>query len=104
MDRLICKDCGYVFDDSDAEVIREDPSPAGISLPTGYYEYPVCPECGSDYLADAEECMFCGDEYDKDELIDGACRDCASSLRDRLSALINDSFTFEEAHWLMENY
>lgn len=103
MGKLICKDCGYVFDESEADIIRDDPSPAGISLPPGWYEYPSCPECGSDYLADANECMFCGADVDEEDLEDGACPDCASFLRDRLSTLINETFTIEEAQWLRDN-
>lgn len=104
MSRLFCKDCGYVFDELEAEIVREDPSPAGISLPSGWYEYQVCPECGSDYLVDAGECIFCGAEIDEDDLEDGACPNCASFLRDRLSTVINETFTIEEAQWLKDNF
>lgn len=45
---VLCKNCGGTFDESEFLVVREDPSPRGISLPSGEYSYCYCPYCGDD--------------------------------------------------------
>ena len=47
-----CNNCNHIFDEPIIE--HDDPSPSGVSLPSGYYEYWYCPKCGSD---DVEEVM-----------------------------------------------
>lgn len=51
-----CNNCDHIFDEPLIE--RDDPSPSGVSLPSGYYEYYHCPKCYSD---DIEE------DWDEDD-------------------------------------
>lgn len=48
-----CTDCGLIFETPD--IIYDDPSPSGISLPPGSYEYDVCPKCASDNIQSLPE-------------------------------------------------
>lgn len=48
-----CNDCNHIFEEPIIEY--DDPSPSGVSLPSGYYEYRYCPKCGSD---DVEEGVY----------------------------------------------
>lgn len=92
---FICKDCGAVFEEPD--VTYDDPSPSGVALPSGAYEYEFCPECGSDDIEVADECASCG-EYIIGKTL---CDDCKSWLVDRLVKLREDlgitQDEFEEA-------
>jgi len=74
-----CNDCETIF--RDPIVIREDPSPSGVSLMPGFYEYESCPNCGSDYITEAERCPVCGD-YHKPSEVNGSelCKDCAEEI------------------------
>ena len=100
----ICLDCGRIFDEDEADVIRDDPSPAGVSLPSGYYEYPCCPDCGSDYLGETEKCMLCGEYVGEDDMIGGFCKDCAADVLGRMSIILNKEFTATEVEWLKEHW
>lgn len=51
---FICNECGKIFDEPIVEY--DDPSPEGVSLPQGYYEYYYCPYCGSDDVEEHYEC------------------------------------------------
>lgn len=59
-----CKQCKEFFYDEDVYVVRDDPSPSGIALPAGYYEYRSCPFCGAD---DYEEDFSLIDKIDMEE-------------------------------------
>ena len=50
IDMYKCNNCNHIFEEPIIEY--DDPSPSGVSLPSGYYEYWYCPKCGSD---DVEE-------------------------------------------------
>ena len=100
----ICLDCGRVFDDEEADVIRDDPSPAGVSLPSGYYEYLCCPDCGSDYYEEAVKCLLCGEYVKEDNAIGDFCKDCAADVLGRMRMVLNESFTETEIEWLKENW
>lgn len=82
-DMYICLDCGEVFDGEDSgtsrEWIGEDRYESNSS---GWMYYTVCPNCGSDEIAEAEMCDECGEYYDKTDMIrvgdTKLCKNCAS--------------------------
>lgn len=47
---LRCANCKQLVSEDDLIIVRDDPSPAGIALPKGAYEYAYCPYCGDDDL------------------------------------------------------
>ena len=52
----------------------------------GEITYMCCPKCGSDSLEEAEECDWCGETYDKYDLIHvddtKMCKKCAEAIHD----------------------
>ena len=70
-----CVDCGRFFEEPIVE--HDDPSPAGVSLPSGYYTYWYCPHCGSEDIEDAGECKSCGEPVEKGVTL---CEDCRKEL------------------------
>ena len=74
----ICKDCGAVFEEP--YKWRDDPSPAGVSLSSGYYEYWECPSCGSEDVDEAERCEVCG-EYIAES---GICESCRAQIEEEV--------------------
>ena len=80
----ICKDCGEVFEEP--IVTRDDPSPAGVSLSSGYYEFESCPRCESFDIEKATECRSCGEWFDGDML----CDNCKEELYKSLIAIRDD--------------
>lgn len=81
----ICKDCGYVFEEPVVEY--DDPSPAGVSLASGAYEYESCPHCGSDDIDGAEVCACCGEWYDGTKNSKIVCGDCYEDIEQELEAI-----------------
>lgn len=79
-----CEECGSVFDGDDAAKEYDDPSPVGVALPQGRYEYWRCPSCGSDDMTEAHQCKSC-DEYT--DGISTLCDDCKSELADALDGI-----------------
>lgn len=93
----ICGECGSTFDEPIIE--RDDPSPDGVSLSSGYYEIHYCPECGSDDVNEADRCPACGawKRYNKSVL----CDECDIILHEGLERIrygmgLKED-TFEEA-------
>lgn len=86
---LHCMDCGEIFEESEAGKMYDDPSPAGVGLPSGSIEYTVCPKCGSDYIEDAEECPLCGTPFASGEEV---CPDCAATITERWKKFLEDLF------------
>lgn len=87
--KFFCLNCEEFFEDTEAETIKEDPSPAGVSLPEGYYEYKVCPHCGSDYIDEAYLCPVCGEyhsPHDREEI----CNSCAEDIDKSFEAMIDE--------------
>lgn len=84
----ICKHCGKIFEDDAVVEIRDDPSPSGVGLPSGYYTYYECPHCGSDDIEEATECVICGDwfAYDGDEI----CEECYCHIANSLDRVRSD--------------
>ena len=91
----ICKDCGELFETP--VITKDDPSPAGVSLPSGYYEFESCPHCDSFDIEEAQECKSCGEWFDGE----GLCDNCREELYRSLAALRDDmglmQDDFEEA-------
>ena len=77
-----CKDCGEVFEEP--VVIRDDPSPAGVDLPSGYYEYHTCPYCESDDIEEAEVCACCGEWFGGDGNL---CEECLDGIEGELEKI-----------------
>lgn len=73
---LICKDCGAVFDTP--SVFREKHSWLD-DCPSEYFS--MCPVCGCGDLAEATQCINCGEETDGEQMIDGLlCDECFETL------------------------
>lgn len=77
-----CKRCEHQFDAP--EVYTDDPSPAGVGLPSGAYEYEKCPYCGSGDIVEAQECPACETHHIRDGIL---CDDCVKWLADELEKL-----------------
>ena len=92
----MCEVCRNEFEQP--VVTFDDPSPAGVSLPSGSYRYESCPSCGSDRIGVASECPSCGEYHDRDGVL---CADCAAelgSILDRIRTEFNlTKDDFEEA-------
>ena len=43
-----CNKCREILDQDELVVVSDDPSPKGIALPPGSYNFYFCPHCGSD--------------------------------------------------------
>lgn len=79
-----CLDCGALFERPD--VWYDDPSPAGVALTSGAYEYQQCPKCGSGNFNEAGECAICGDYIAEGVL----CEGCRETLKVKLTDLAVD--------------
>lgn len=67
----ICKDCGAVFEEPG--IVYDDPSPAGVALPSGSYAYEECPDCGGDDFEEARHCDRCDEYYLGDKILCDSC-------------------------------
>ena len=85
----ICADCGKTFEQP--VVIHDDPSPPGVALPSGYYEYYECPYCGEGAVEEAEECPSCGQWYLPNMSAKVLCEDCKDRLTEELWAVMDGS-------------
>lgn len=74
-----CKRCDGQFEAP--EVYTDDPSPAGVGLRPGAYEYIRCPYCHSTHIEEAKECPACESHHIRDGIL---CEDCAKWLADEL--------------------
>lgn len=77
-----CECCGRQFEEP--RYVPDDPSPAGVALPSGTYMYQVCPYCGSDVLTAMRICPSCGDYYVGSSIL---CNDCMVILADGLKRI-----------------
>ena len=83
MSDMICCDCGNIFDEGEAKIIRErhDEIPGGFCE-----EFYACPSCGSDSVKDAVRCKKCGGSFLYERLWSGYyCSDCLSEFIGRTS-------------------
>lgn len=95
-----CGNCSEVFDDEDVRVCRED---MGEHFGTPCYELSeCCPCCGSDDIADAEQCTICGEYFDRYELENNACDKCQANTKMKLRKIIEANFTGEEINIIRE--
>lgn len=97
----VCENCGAMF--REPVETHDDPSPAGVSLPSGYYTYWECPVCGSDWIEEAKECPACGEFHNE---YGNLCKECAELIAEGLERLqaslgMKDE-DFEEA--IIDNY
>lgn len=92
MKKLICEDCGHVFDDGDADWLEErdtgEGGYGGLICATA-----ICPECHSEALSDAVECPICGELHSEedDDLICDECRKVIEKLWAQLLAGLPDT-------------
>lgn len=99
---FICKNCGETFEQP--MVVQDDPSPAGVALPSGYYEYEYCPYCESDLIEEADICGVCGDYIENGEDFCEYCkRDVMHSYEEIFSGIMDNNLdvTERDAHEIM---
>lgn len=77
-----CKDCGVFFEEP--IVVKDDPSPRGVALTSGYYYDSHCPSCGSENLEEAEVCERCGEPIPYGAVL---CDDCMDILESYIGVL-----------------
>lgn len=87
----ICRDCGKQFDEP--ERTYDDPSPAGVSLASGYYVYEECPCCGSEDIEEAHQCQICREWTIEDSTI---CHSCREQITDEVRE-IQDSWKLPDS-------
>ena len=68
-----CRYCGSIFEEPYR--VYDDPSPRGVSLPSGSYVYNHCPSCHSDRIEEMGECSHCGEPCEKGKLLCDTCRE-----------------------------
>ena len=75
-DKMICLDCGTVFDADEVERVQDYRGECWGS--PAYEEELICPHCKSSVIEDAEECEICGSWCSAEELYDngGICTAC----------------------------
>ena len=83
----ICEDCGKIFDEEEVVVIHDDPSPAGVSLPSGYYTYRCCPYCDSEDISEATECEVCGKMMSVNSGEENICDECIDDISKELEEI-----------------
>lgn len=84
-----CDSCESLIDEGDIRIVKDDPSPPGISLPPGYYTYSQCPVCGEDGPEKAAQCELCGEWHNPYE--GDLCRQCAKEIDKGIEKLISDA-------------
>lgn len=67
--RMKCMDCGAEFEHARIERDCYDPGEWNTE-----YTYEVCPECGSDYIAEGHNCADCGEFAEEGEELCEACK------------------------------
>ena len=88
---LICNECGEIFEDGDAEIVRDDRGFCGSE--SVCESLAVCPSCGCDDLADAGYCEVCGEWRDAELIDDGICHDCRRQTKISFDRLLLNFFT-----------
>lgn len=74
-----CERCEAIFEAP--EIYTDDPSPAGVGLPSGSYHYERCPFCHGDRIEETKECPACEAQHVRDGIL---CDDCAEWLAGEL--------------------
>lgn len=89
MGKMICQDCGAIFSLSDARYVADRENYWGATVDIGgWYE---CPECGSTFIDDANECQICG-EYCEDDI----CENCRQEVDLIVGAIRRRTAEFQE--------
>lgn len=98
----ICNDCKSVFTEYGIRTERELHSEF---LPDVVWEdlhFPICPECGSEDFEEACECLYCGENKARDDMLtDEICRKCFTELSEQRKDLVN-GFLTENAEYFAE--
>ena len=84
----ICKDCGEIFEEP--VVVKDDPSPDGVGLTSGYYVFESCPHCDSDNIEEAVQCVCCDEWMDGTDGSDILCDNCLAEIKDTLDGIMAD--------------
>ena len=80
----ICDECGEHFEEPVYKL--EDPSPPGVMLPVGFYEWFECPYCESDRIHEARRCGVIGcDNWTRENTF--ICKKCRKGLCEELDAV-----------------
>lgn len=87
----ICWHCGHEFEEP--VIVHDDPSPNGVSLPQGTYQYQECPNCGSEDIDKAKVCPMCGDWFFSPE---GLCPDCGGKFSEMLRIMQQETGLSDE--------
>ena len=73
-----CVDCGCSFTESEKDYIIEDCGEC-FGIPS-QERIPVCPHCHSSDIADAKECIRCGEVHTEEEMSGELCNGCKKEL------------------------
>lgn len=73
-----CNNCGEFYEEG--YVYHDDPSPKGVSLPSGSYTYMQCPHCGSEDWETAGSCASCGEPVAQGTILCDECREELESI------------------------
>ena len=78
-DKMICLDCGTVFDADEVERVQDYRGECWGR--PAYEEELICPHCKSSDIDDAEQCEICGSWCSTEELYDngGLCTACVET-------------------------
>lgn len=82
MKKMVCKDCGRVFDDDELRAEKYWNYDLCCYNPTEYF----CPYCGSDDFDEATECPLCGDYYDASDDVH-VCEGCLCDEENIVNAI-----------------
>ena len=82
---MYCENCHAYFDEEETLKIYDDPSPSGVSLPSGQIVIDeLCPYCHSSFIDEANTCDCCGYHIRPDEKL---CEDCAELAESMFTVL-----------------
>lgn len=89
-----CDSCGMFFEEP--IIVKDDPSPGGVSLVGGYYIEKYCPNCNGQDMTEAKQCAVCGKWHTNDGVL---CEDCMEEIGYEIGevgiryGLMKDDFT-----------
>ena len=95
-DYYVCDNCGEVFREDEADYYLDDPSPRGISLPSGYIRIDTCPWCGSEDLSTAPICECCENPHNgkKSEYFCPSCFEAFEEIENQAVEAATKRFQF----------
>lgn len=86
----ICEDCGVIFEE--AEIKRHlERNGEELDPPSCH-----CPECGSEFYVELEECDVCGEQHPYYEVYDNVCEGCRAKIVEKLRKVLRREFSAAE--------